>query len=349
MDTEKLRVPWSGYLMLLVGILLVLAGTGFLIALSTENTLWLIPTFIACLASILVLAGLYIAKPDESRILVPVFAAGTLLLVVAAGYFYLSRTDVALWVIPSMLAYVVGGLILSGILVVNPNESRVLVLFGSYQGTVKKNGFAWANPFYTKKRISLRARNLNGQKLKVNDKTGNPIEIAAVVVWQVEDTYRASFDVDDYENYVVVQSEAAIRHLAGSYPYDTFEEPGQEEVLTLRGGTDQVAQVLEKELSDRFHRAGVRVIEARISHLAYAPEIAEAMLRRQQATAVVAARFQIVNGAVGMVELALKRLSENKVVELDEERKAAMVSNLLVVLCSENSATPVVNAGTLYQ
>jgi len=238
-------------------------------------------------------------------------------------------------------------LVASGLFIVNPNDARVLLLFGSYKGTVKGNGFCWANPFLVKKRITLRARNLNGEKLKVNDKGGNPIQIAAVVVWQVEDTFRASFDVDNYEHYVVVQSEAAVRHLAGRYPYDTFEDDA-EETMTLRGGTDHVNGVLEKELSERFERAGIRVVEARISHLAYAPEIAEAMLRRQQATAVVAARFQIVEGAVSMVELALKKLSEKNVVTLDEERKAAMVSNLLVVLCSESAAAPVLNAGTLY-
>jgi regulator of protease activity HflC (stomatin/prohibitin superfamily) len=234
-----------------------------------------------------------------------------------------------------------------GLFIVNPNESKVLILFGKYVGTVKDNGFFWANPFLVKKKVSLRARNLNGEKLKVNDKAGNPIQIAAVVVWQVENTFRASFDVDDYEHYVVVQSEAAVRHLAGAYPYDTFDDH-DEETLTLRGGTDRVSDVLERELAERFARAGIKVIEARISHLAYAPEIAEAMLRRQQATAVVAARFQIVEGAVSMVELALQKLSEKNVVQLDEERKAAMVSNLLVVLCSESSASPVINAGTLY-
>jgi hypothetical protein len=237
---------------------------------------------------------------------------------------------------------------LLGLFIVNPNDSRVLILFGTYKGTVKKNGFYWANPLLVTKKITLRARNLNGEKLKVNDKSGNPIQIAAVVVWRVADTFKAAFDVDDYEHYVVVQSEAAVRHLAGSYPYDTFEDDA-EELLTLRAGTEQVNGVLERELSERFDRAGIEVIEARISHLAYAPEIAEAMLRRQQAAAVVAARTQIVNGAVSMVELALDKLSEKHVVQLDEERKAAMVSNLLVVLCSESSASPVVNAGTLYQ
>jgi regulator of protease activity HflC (stomatin/prohibitin superfamily) len=236
----------------------------------------------------------------------------------------------------------------AGFFVVNPNDSRVLVLFGTYKGTVKRNGFCWANPFYTKRKVTLRARNLNGSKLKVNDRAGNPIEIAAVVVWQVEDTYRASFDVDHYEDYVVIQSEAAVRHLAGAYPYDNFDDD-HEETLTLRAGAEQVNKVLEQELTERFARAGVKVVEARLSHLAYAPEIAEAMLRRQQASAVVAARTQIVNGAVSMVELALDRLSSKKIVELDEERKAAMVSNLLVVLCSETAAVPVVNTGTLYQ
>jgi hypothetical protein len=224
----------------------------------------------------------------------------------------------------------------------------VLVLFGTYKGTVKSNGFFWANPFYTKRKVTLRARNLNGAKLKVNDRAGNPIEIAAVIVWQVGDTYRASFDVVHYEDYVIIQSEAAVRHLAGTYPYDTFDDHA-EETLTLRAGTERVNKVLESELTERFARAGVKVIEARLSHLAYAPEIAEAMLRRQQASAVVAARTQIVNGAVSMVELALEKLNEKKVVALDEERKAAMVSNLLVVLCSESAAAPVVNAGTLYQ
>ena len=259
----------------------------------------------------------------------------------------IQREDIML-LFPLVAVSIFALFVLSGLFIVNPNDAKVLVLFGTYAGTVRSSGFYWANPFYVKKRITLRARNLNGQKLKVNDKSGNPIEIAAVVVWQVEDTFRATFEVDNYEQYVVVQSEAAVRHLAGSYPYDTFED-GDEDVLTLRAGAEQVNQVLEKELSERFERAGVRVIEARLSHLAYAPEIAEAMLRRQQAQAVVAARTQIVNGAVGMVELALEKLSERKVVELDEEKKATMVSNLLVVLCSESSATPVVNAGTLYQ
>jgi regulator of protease activity HflC (stomatin/prohibitin superfamily) len=258
------------------------------------------------------------------------------------------RSENLLWLIPLFTTLLLGILVLVGLFIVNPNDARVLVLFGVYKGTVRENGFYWANPFYVKKKITLRARNLNGEKLKVNDKLGNPIEIAAVVVWQVLDTYKAFFDVDDYEHYVIVQSEAAVRHLAGAYPYDTLEEDS-EETLTLRAGADQVSEVLEQELSERFARAGIKVIEARLSHLAYAPEIAEAMLRRQQASAVVAARTQIVNGAVSMVEMALDKLSRNHVVQLDEERKATMVSNLLVVLCSESSASPVVNAGTLYQ
>jgi regulator of protease activity HflC (stomatin/prohibitin superfamily) len=271
------------------------------------------------------------------------FAGGGIYSIVRAA-----MTDNPWFLIPILTCALIAALILVGLFIVNPNDSRVLVLFGTYKGTVRKNGFYWANPFYTKKKITLRARNLNGERLKVNDKAGNPIEIAAVVVWQVADTFKASFDVDDYDHYVIVQSEAAIRRLAGAYAYDTFEDD-EEEALTLRAGADQVNTVLEQELHDRFERAGIKVIEARISHLAYAPEIAEAMLRRQQAKAVVAARTQIVHGAVSMVEMALEKLSEKEVVTMDEERKAAMISNLLVVLCSESAATPVVNTGTLYQ
>jgi regulator of protease activity HflC (stomatin/prohibitin superfamily) len=264
--------------------------------------------------------------------------------------------------------------VFSGLFIVNPNEAKVVILFGSYAGSVRKNGFFWVNPFlvsknlslralmfitaplillvlprFVKKNFSLRARNLSGQKLKVNDKIGNPIEIAAVIVWQVDDTFKAAFEVDDYEQYVIIQSEAAVRHLAQSYPYDSFEDEGREEGLTLRSGAEQVNKLLEGELQDRLSRAGVKVIEARLSHLAYAPEIAEAMLRRQQATAVVAARTRIVQGAVSMVEMALNQLSERHLVDLDEERRASMVSNLLVVLCSESAASPVINTGTLYQ
>lgn len=233
-----------------------------------------------------------------------------------------------------------------GLFTLQPNEAAVLMLFGSYRGTVRNSGFRWTNPFNTRLKVSLRARNLNGEKLKVNDKRGNPIEIAAVVVWRVRDTAQASFDVDHYESYVRVQSEAAVRHLAGSYAYDEGEGAAQE--ITLRGGSAEVSAALTRELQERLDRAGVVVEEARITHLAYAPEIAQAMLRRQQAEAVIAARQKIVHGAVSMVEMALNELSAKNVVHLDEERKAAMVSNLLVVLCGESEAQPVINAGTLY-
>ncbi|MEW6239053.1 MAG: SPFH domain-containing protein [Candidatus Omnitrophota bacterium] len=230
-----------------------------------------------------------------------------------------------------------------GFFILNPNQAGAILLFGHYLGTVKTNGFCWRNPFAIVKKISLRARNLNGEKLKVNDNHGNPIEIAAVVVWRVRNTAEALFDVDDYEDYVEVQSEAAVRHLAGRYPYDS-----EDEVVSLRQGTDEVNRELQKELQERLARAGVEVQEARISHLAYASEIAGAMLRRQQAQAVIAARKLIVEGAVGMVEMALKHLSEKHIIELDDERKAAMISNLLVVLCGEEAAHPIVNTGTLY-
>jgi regulator of protease activity HflC (stomatin/prohibitin superfamily) len=234
-----------------------------------------------------------------------------------------------------------------GITVINPNEAVVCTFFGDYVGTMKQGGLRWVNPLYSKTKISLRARNLNGQQLKVNDKMGNPIEIAAVVVWQVADTAKALFDVDNYVNFVQIQSEAAVRFLASSHAYDNMED--EHETFTLRDNTGQINKFLEQELDERLSQAGVRVTEARISHLAYAPEIAGAMLQRQQATAVVSARKQIVEGAVGMVEMALARLAEKDVVQLDEERKAAMVSNLLVVLCGEKAVSPVVNAGTLYQ
>jgi regulator of protease activity HflC (stomatin/prohibitin superfamily) len=266
----------------------------------------------------------------------------------AAALYYSTSTDNVIYAIPFAVLFVVAIGIFSGLFVVNPNDAKVMVLFGKYGGTVRQNGFFWANPFFSKQKISLRARNLSGQKLKVNDKVGNPIDIAAVIVWQVEETFKAAFDVDNYEQYVVVQSEAAIRHLAQSYSYDSFEDDGHEPGFTLRSSTDQINEMLEAELQDRLNRAGVRVMEARLSHLAYAPEIAEAMLRRQQATAVVAARTRIVQGAVSMVEMALTQLSEKKLVELDDERRAAMVSNLLVVLCSESAASPVINTGTLY-
>ncbi|KAF5068153.1 SPFH domain / Band 7 family protein [anaerobic digester metagenome] len=237
--------------------------------------------------------------------------------------------------------------LMPGFLVVNPNESSVLVLFGDYIGTVKHNGFFWVNPFYTKKKISLRARNLNSDPIKVNDKIGNPIMIGIVLVWKVEDTFKAAFEVDDYIHYVEIQSEAAIRKLAGHYPYDNFDDEQSE--ITLRAGGEEVNHVLEQELSERLERAGIDVIEARISYLAYSSEIAGAMLRRQQASAIIAARVKIVEGAVSMVEMALAQLSEKKLVDLDEEKKAAMVSNLMVVLCSDKDASPVINTGTLHQ
>ena len=237
-------------------------------------------------------------------------------------------------------------LVLPGLIINNPNESKVLTLFGKYVGTVKTDGFFWVNPLTVKKKVSLKARNLNGHQIKVNDKLGNPIEIAAVVVWQIQETAKATFAVEDYLQYVTIQSEAAVRHLANIFPYDNFEDEGA--TITLKDGAEKVSSLLEAELSERLSRAGIEVIEARISHLAYAQEIASAMLQRQQATAVIAARKLIVEGAVGMVEMALERLSEKNIVELDEERKAAMVSNLLVVLCGDRNVQPVVNTGTLY-
>ena len=235
-------------------------------------------------------------------------------------------------------------LLACGVFTVNPNEGVVLQLFGAYRGTARDEGLRWANPFYSKRRVSLRVRNFESAKLKVNDTDGNPIEIAAIVVWKVVDTAEAVFEVDDYENYLKVQSEAAVRNLATRYPYDAHEEGH----VSLRGSTAEVAKDLKHEVQDRLSKAGVEAIEARLSHLAYAPEIASAMLRRQQAGAIIAARQKIVEGAVGMVEMALDLLSKSDKVNLDEERKAAMVSNLLVVLCADREAQPVVNAGSLY-
>jgi regulator of protease activity HflC (stomatin/prohibitin superfamily) len=233
-----------------------------------------------------------------------------------------------------------------GLLIINPNESSVLILFGEYKGTVKENGFFWVNPFFYKKKISLRAHNFDSQTIKVNDKIGNPILIGVVLVWKVENTYKAAFEVDKYEEFVKVQSESAVRKLAGTYPYDSHDD--DETDISLRSAGNEVNEMLESELKERLEIAGIRVMEARISNLAYASEIAGAMLQRQQATAVVAARSKIVYGAVNMVEMALEMLSEKQIVELDEEKKAAMVSNLMVVLCSDKSAAPVVNTGTLH-
>ncbi|NVO11979.1 MAG: SPFH domain-containing protein [Bacteroidales bacterium] len=245
------------------------------------------------------------------------------------------------------IGFIVVPFIAPGFIIVNPNESSVLVLFGKYVGTIKLNGFFWTNPFYLKKRISLRARNFDSQPIKVNDKVGNPIMIGLVLVWKAENTFKASFDVDQYEHFVVVQSDAALRKLAGMFPYDNFEL--EDANITLRAGGEEVNHRLETELRERLDIAGINVIEARINYIAYAQEIAGAMLRRQQATAVVAARGKIVEGAVGMVQMALEQLSEKQIVRLDEEKKAAMVSNLMVVLCSDESARPVVNTGTLHQ
>lgn len=249
-----------------------------------------------------------------------------------------------LWLIAPLIF---GVFLAIGFLVVNPNESAVMVLFGAYKGTVKKNGFFWANPFLTRKKISLRARNLDSDPIKVNDKVGNPIMIGIVLVWRVKDTFKAAFEVDDYSHFVDIQSEAAIRKLAGHYPYDNFDDEGAE--ITLRSGGEEVNDVLEEELTERLAIAGIEVHEARISYLAYSSEIAGAMLRRQQATAIVAARIKIVEGAVSMVEMALEQLKEKDVIELDEEKKATMVSSLMVVLCSDKDATPVLNTGSLYQ
>lgn len=249
-------------------------------------------------------------------------------------------------VIPAAIAVLVFVFLAIGFLVVNPNESSVLVLFGAYKGSVKTNGFYWVNPFYMRKKISLRARNIDSEPIKVNDKIGNPIMIGVVLVWRVQETFRAAFQVDDYEHFVNIQTEAAIRKLAGLYPYDNFED--HEAEVTLRSGGEEVNEQLEKELTERLSIAGVEVMEARINYLAYAQEIAQAMLKRQQASAIVAARFKIVEGAVSMVEMALAELSKKDIVQLDEEKKASMVSNLMVVLCGDKETTPIVNAGTLY-
>jgi len=268
-----------------------------------------------------------------------------LIAVAVAGLVRAARADdvpVAVFTALVIAASILG---LAGLFTVAPNQGQVLQLFGAYRGTAREEGLRWANPFYTKKRISLRVRNFESARLKVNDTDGNPIEIASIVVWRVVDTAEAVFEVDDYEHYVKVQTESAERNLATHYPYDAHLEGH----MSLRGSTDEVAKRLRSEIQDRLAKAGVEVIEARISHLAYAPEIAAAMLRRQQAGAIIAARQKIVEGAVGMVEMALEMLSRSDKVHLDEERKAAMVSNLLVVLCADREAQPVVNAGTLYQ
>jgi regulator of protease activity HflC (stomatin/prohibitin superfamily) len=274
----------------------------------------------------------------------------------ASGYFFVLIELVLLvviilgfmrgMVIPAAISVVIFAFLALGFLVVNPNESSVLVLFGAYKGSIKSNGFYWVNPFLVKKRFSLRARNIDSDPIKVNDKIGNPIMIGVVLVWRVQETFKAAFQVDDYEHFVNIQTEAAIRKLAGLYPYDNFED--HEAEVTLRSGGEEVNDQLERELTERLSIAGVEVMEARINYLAYAQEIAQAMLKRQQASAIVAARFKIVEGAVSMVEMALAELSKKDIVQLDEEKKASMVSNLMVVLCGDKETTPIVNAGTLY-
>lgn len=281
-------------------------------------------------ASIIVVAGL-------------IYAISLAAALQGASY-QISRAPYAIHIVAWCLGIIGLVALWCGFFTVQPNTSAVLILFGEYRGVVRRAGFHWANPFLTIKHVSLRARNLNTEKLKVNDQRGNPIEIAAVVVWKVQDPTRAIFDVDDYVHYVTIQSESAVRHLASTYPYDSVEE----HQISLRGSMDEVSNALRTELQDRLATAGVLVEEARLSHLAYAPEIAGAMLRRQQAEAVVAARTRIVEGAVGMVQMALQHIQRDGIVELDGERKAAMVSNLLVVLCGEQAAQPVVNTGTLY-
>jgi len=273
----------------------------------------------------------------------PVLAGVVLYALIAVPFLYISLAAVPL-IILWVLLVIAWGITLGGFYTLQPNEAKALVLFGRYVGTDKTSGFRWANPFYRKLKISLRARNLNMKAIKVNDLRGNPIEIAAVVVWKVDNTAEALFDVDDYDHYVEVQSESALRHLAMAYPYDEYGS----EPLSLRGSTDEISHALQVQIQERVVQAGVVVIEAKLSHLAYAQEIAGAMLRRQQAEAVVAARTRIVEGAIGMVEHALKALDAGGTVKLDDERKAAMVSNLLVVLCGQADAQPVINTGTLY-
>lgn len=276
-----------------------------------------------------------------------VIAAG---LIVAAMVVFARRDMLSLYRIatPLAIALLLGAVaLLAGLYMLQPNEAKVLTLFGRYVGTDRRDGLRWANPFQTGAKISLRARNLNTSPMKVNDKRGNPVEIGAAVMWRVRDTARAVFEIDDYTRFVNIQAEAAIRHLATQYAYDSGEDLAPEET-TLRAGLDAVADALRDDLNRRFASAGLEVLDAKLTHLAYAPEIAQVMLRRQQATAIVSARHQIVAGAVGMVEAALNGLSERNLLTLDDERKAAMVSNLLVVLCSDNDTQPVINTGTLY-
>ena len=284
----------------------------------------------------------------EESTIVP--ANGYLMLFVFLIIFFGSIATAIIINSPVFLFLIIVALfILPGFIMVQPNNSRVLLLFGKYVGSVKKNGFYWVNPFYTKKKISLRASNFDSERLKVNDKLGNPIMISTILVWRVTNTYKAAFDVDNYENFVRVQTDAAVRKLASMYPYDNFADEGHEEDITLRSSVNEVSEALEKEIDERLSIAGIEVLEARIGYLAYAQEIANAMLKRQQATAIVAARHKIVEGAVSMVEMALIELNKKQIVDLDDERKAAMVSNLMVILCGDKEASPVLNTGTLNQ
>ena len=268
----------------------------------------------------------------------------TLALLLGGGLFFTNENASPFVFAFGTLLLVCGCISLGGFLVVNPNEAAILILFGDYKGTTEDNGFFWVNPFFIKRKISLRARNRDSAPIKVNDKLGNPIMIGIVLVWRVKDTFKASFDVDDYVKFVEIQSESAIRKLAGHYAYDNFDEDQKE--VTLRSGGEEVHVQLETELSERLTLAGIQVVEARITYLAYAAEIAGAMLRRQQATAIVAARFKIVEGAVSMVEMALDQLSKKHIVELDDERKASMVSNMMIVLCADKDVSPIINTGT---
>ncbi|PWK18745.1 SPFH domain-containing protein [Xanthomarina spongicola] len=282
----------------------------------------------------------------EEKIIVP--ANGYLMLFVFLLLFFGTIAIAILAQNPAFLLFIPLAIIIAaGFIMVQPNNSRVLLLFGKYVGSVKKNGFYWVNPFYTKKKISLRASNFDSERLKVNDKLGNPVMISTILVWRVQNTYKAAFDVDNFENFVRVQTDAAVRKLASMYPYDNFADEGLTEDITLRSSVNEVSNALEKEIDERLSIAGIEVLEARIGYLAYAQEIANAMLKRQQATAIVAARHKIVEGAVSMVEMALHELSKKQIIDLDDERKAAMVSNLMVILCGDKDASPVLNTGTL--
>ena len=282
----------------------------------------------------------------EEKIIKP--ANGYLMLFILIALFFGSIATAIRSEDPRFLIFTfIGFFGLFGFILVNPNTSKVILLFGKYIGTIKDNGLYWANPLFRKKTISLRASNFDSERLKVNDKLGNPIMISTILVWRVTNTYKAAFDVDNYENFVRVQTDAAVRKLASMYPYDNFADEGHDEDITLRSSVNEVSEALEKEIDERLSIAGIEVLEARIGYLAYAQEIASAMLKRQQATAIVAARHKIVQGAVEMVEMALEELDKKEIVVLDDERKAAMVSNLLVILCGDKEASPVVNTGTL--